>query len=81
MSSLKYILSFCSIRFSSPVNWSGFKLVGRDVEISLSEIRHAMLDQHLDRTEDAVNEILNQDLFSPQPNPPTGKNGTNPKLL
>ena len=55
------------------MNWSGFKLVGRDVEISLSEIRHAMLDQHLDRTEDAVNEILNQDLFNPQPNPPTGK--------
>ena len=66
------ISSFFS-RFSHPFYWSPFLLIGKDVKISLTEIRHAMLDQCLDQSEAEVIEEQGKDYLNPKPVIKSGK--------
>ena len=56
---------FC--RFSHPFYWSPYLFIGKDVWISLSEIRHAMLDQCLDQSEAEVEEDHGKKYLNPKP--------------
>ncbi len=53
--------------------WSPFSLIGQDVYISISNIRHAMLDQHLDHAEEMVAKLQNSDPLNPPTSTPLGE--------
>ncbi|XP_078685375.1 uncharacterized protein LOC144918440 [Branchiostoma floridae x Branchiostoma belcheri] len=52
-------------RFSAPVYWCTFVLIGQDVEIDLGQIKRAMLDQTMDKVED-VEDLLNPKPLTPE---------------
>ncbi|XP_059149912.1 tetratricopeptide repeat protein 28-like [Physella acuta] len=43
-------------RWNHVCHWAGFTLIGKDTQVSLSEVRHAELDQLIDRCEADVEE-------------------------
>ncbi|XP_053380746.1 tetratricopeptide repeat protein 28-like isoform X2 [Mercenaria mercenaria] len=54
-------------RYNDPLYWSAFVLIGKDVYINLSEIRHAMLDQNLDQSEAEVEEETGREYLNLKP--------------
>ncbi|XP_035685485.1 tetratricopeptide repeat protein 28-like isoform X1 [Branchiostoma floridae] len=52
-------------RFSAPVYWCTFVLIGQDVEVDLGQIKRAMLDQTMDKVED-VEDLLNPKPLTPE---------------
>ncbi|XP_048245138.1 tetratricopeptide repeat protein 28-like [Haliotis rufescens] len=53
-------------RFTHVYNWCPFILIGKDTEVSINQIRHAMLDQKLDHTEATVEEETGQEYLNPR---------------
>ena len=60
------------IRFQNPLYWSAFTLIGKDVAINLGDIRHAMLDQTLDKSEEEIEEETGREYLNPKPTVPPG---------
>ncbi|XP_067661035.1 tetratricopeptide repeat protein 28-like [Haliotis asinina] len=53
-------------RFRHVYNWCPFILIGKDTEVSINQIRHAMLDQKLDHSEAAVEKETGQEFLNPR---------------
>lgn len=62
----------CHFRYSDLQNWCPFILIGKNVTINLKQIRHAMLDQTLDKTERIVEEQSGKELLNPKTVIPSG---------
>lgn len=56
-----------SFRFSAPFFWSGFLVIGKDVQVNIKEIRQAMLDQKLDLSEAELEELHGKEFLNPKP--------------
>ena len=65
------LLSF-TFRYSDPFYWSPFVVIGKDPIINFSTLRHAMLDQAIDRAEIHYKQHNQTDPLNP---PPTLKEG------
>lgn len=63
----------CLFRFKDPFYWSAWILIGKDVNINLIQIQHAMLDQTLNKTEKELEEESGKELLNPKNVLPIGK--------
>ena len=61
------------LRYRSISNWSPWQLVGKDTYIDLLQMRHAMLDQDLNRIEQEVADTCTKAKLNPDPVIPNGR--------
>jgi len=59
-------------RYRSIAYWSPWLLVGKDTDLDLVQMRHAMLDQELNRIEEEVGEQCEKAKLNPDPVTPHG---------